>query len=204
MKSVHHIDGNQHNNDPSNLITLGSDAPIVEKPKRTVGRPEDDHMRFHCIPHWRAGGFQEFVTSTRVKPKGVTPGVADLILFNAFLGIEVAHEVKLKGDRQSQGQLSYQEQCIAVHKAYVLGDEESVGDFLVWLGVAYRQPHTFQGERLTFRRQSEWKGIAGTGSAYRAVIREKVGVWNFTPLARAHQDRYGWKATKGAIRKLTR
>lgn len=203
MKSVHHIDGDSYNNDPSNLVTFGSDAPIAEKPKRTVGRPEDDHMRYHCIPHWRAGGFQEFVTSTRVKPRGVTPGVADLILFNAFLGIEVAHEVKLKGDRQSQGQLAYQEQCIAVHKAYVLGDDEAVGDFLVWMGVAYREPHTFQGQRLVIRRQSDWKGTAGSAHE-RDVIRERVGAWNFTPLARAHQDRFGWKATPGAIRKLTR
>jgi hypothetical protein len=190
-------------------IPLGENSPLrkTDAPKARRGAPEDEHMRYQCIPRWAEAGFQAYVTSSRRHAKGVTPGMADLILFSPFLGIEVAHEVKLPGDRQSQGQLAYQEHCRATCKAYVLGDVVSAEDFLVWLGVGFRELRGMIGHGTVYRvrRQSEYMHMAGSYyNGWTDRRRAIVGHWHETPLAKAHQERYGWKPTPGALRKLAR
>jgi hypothetical protein len=174
---------------------VGRDA--VKRPKRHVGRPEDDHMRHQVGPFYGAAGISSFITSARLHAKGVTPGIADMLCFFPRLGVRFDHEVKLVGDRQSHAQLLYQESCIGTGHVYVLGDLSAAEDFLIWLGVAevLDRPHSITGERIV---QHVPRG-AVFGPKLRD--REELAYWHRTEQARRHQERWGWIATVAAVRR---
>lgn len=184
------------------------------------GRPEDDEMRFHVMPLYGNVGFSTFVHATRNKPIGVTPGIADLEVFAPAFGFRFVHEVKIDSFRQSHEQKRYQEACDACGIAYVLGDREAAEDFLVWFRLANFTARGRPGERVTLDvartmersalvfQWDKWSA-ADHAKAMRelrtaANVREFVASWNATPYAAAHNERWGWKPTRSAIRKLLR
>lgn len=173
---------------------LGPDSPLrgLDAPAQRRGRPEDDHTRYVCYPEWTRVGGEVYVTSTRVKPKGVTPGIADLIVFFPEYEFQLYHEVKLPGDRQSASQLAFQGHCQATHMTYILGDVSSVHEFQAWMGwgVLVREGV------LQLRDRRFWP------SPFQIRAGRTTDEWKTSAPAARHQERWGWKPTVGALKKL--
>lgn len=174
--------------------------------------PEDDEMRQHVAPAYGQVGFDCYMNSTRVNPVGVTPGIADVEVFAPALGFRFVHEVKIGHDRQSHAQKLYQERCDACGVAYVLGDREAAEDFLVWFGLAWWairgqpqpgiDPATLARPLRVYRLHVDGPGKLARRSAVDHW--QRLAGWHTTDAARAQRERWGWKATPGALRKLIR
>lgn len=176
-------------------------------------RPEDDEMRFHVLPLYAGAGFDCYVNSTRVKPTGVTPGIADVEVFAVAYGFRFVHEVKIGNTRQSQEQKLYQERCDACGVAYVLGDVTAAQEFVAWLGFARwikrGEPKTTILHAHTALVPIEdrvflWNVNRPDSPMTSPSWWHNLSGWSSTPLAIGQRQKWGWKPTPGAVRNLVR
>lgn len=178
---------------PKSLIGRNATVRII----RRRGRPEDDMLRNQVLPLFARVGVECFFTSARVKARGVTPGIADMLCFSGRHAFRFDYEGKLPGHRQDHEQLRYQEAVEAAGGVYVLGDLAVAEEFMVWLGL-YKfliRPHAVTGDRML-------QPVPDRSWPLDVFWRSKQ--WHTTPMAKAAQDRFGWKPTVGALRKVGR
>lgn len=141
-------------------------------------RPEHDHERNQVCPFYGGLGIEVYPNSTRVKPVGVRPGIADLTCFFPRLAFHFYHETKLEGKRQTEEQYKFEQNCIATNTAYVLGGIDEAMDFIVFLEIAERV-----GPTIRVRPRNEWPnwssfieiGNEWSRSNYRRLASEKYG-----------------------------
>lgn len=185
------------------MIRPGPKALIGRKNATKViirrGRPEDNMIRNRIVPLFARVSIESFITSARVKARGVTPGIADVLCGSPRLGFRFDFEGKLPGKRQDHEQLRYQEFVEGSGGVYVLGDVVTAEDFLVHLGLCrvLDRPHSVTKERIVQPREPrEWPVPDAV-----AMLAQS---WKRTPMYRDAQDRFGWKPTVGALKKYVR
>lgn len=115
------------------------------------GRPEHDHERGQVCPLYGGLSIEVYPTSTRVKPVGVRPGVADLICFFPRLGFHFFHETKMEGKRQTEEQWKFEQNCIATNVPYVLGGIDEAIEFVVFLSIAHKV-----GPTIRVKPRDQW------------------------------------------------
>lgn len=88
------------------------------------------------MPFYGGLGISCHATSSRVKAKGVTSGIADVICFWERLGFQFFHETKMPGRRQTLEQHQFEADCMATGVPYILGGVDEAIAFVIHMGIA--------------------------------------------------------------------
>lgn len=145
-----------------------------------TGRPEHDHERGQVMPFYGGLGVRTHATSSRIKAKGVTAGIADVICFWERLGFSFFHETKIPPRRQTLEQYQFELDCIATDTPYVLGGIDEAIAFAAHMGVGVPIGPTFRSHA-----RAKWPNPA--------EVQELIHSWPMSTRSRAARAKFGYR-----------